>query len=294
MTNAMAVAEVGHDTLEKVMLSGDLSRLAPAQRVEYYGATCRSLGLNPLTRPFDYITLNGKLTLYARKDTTEQLRKIHGVSIERLERELVEDTYLVTAYARDKEGRTDSAIGAVAVGGLKGEARANAMMKAETKAKRRVTLSICGLGWMDETEARTVPEAAAVEVDLNTGEIGKASVIPADTKTVIVETSTGEEIEQEVVEEEEPFESEESEPKPLDPRIAARSKDGVTYYGMAKDDAEAGAPDCPICGKRMADTMADALKVMEQKKKPYPIFKCSDQKCARMGGVVWLNRKPKS
>ena len=32
-------------------------------------------------------------------------------------------------------------------------------MKAETKAKRRVTLSICGLGMLDETEVETIPGA---------------------------------------------------------------------------------------------------------------------------------------
>ena len=40
---------------------------------------------------------------------------------------------------------------------LKGDALANALMKAETKAKRRVTLSIAGLGWLDETELETIP-----------------------------------------------------------------------------------------------------------------------------------------
>jgi hypothetical protein len=34
---------------------------------------------------------------------------------------------------------------------------ANALMRAETKAKRRVTLSIAGLGWLDETEFDIVP-----------------------------------------------------------------------------------------------------------------------------------------
>jgi hypothetical protein len=41
---------------------------------------------------------------------------------------------------------------AVAVKGLIGEALANAYMKSETKAKRRVTLSIMGLGLLDESE----------------------------------------------------------------------------------------------------------------------------------------------
>src|SRR5690606_4394457 len=121
---------------------------------------------------FEYITLNGKLTLYAKRDATDQLRKIHGVSVEITGREMYGDSiYVVTARARDSQGRTDEAIGAVSIAGLKGEALANAIMKAETKAKRRVTLSICGLGWLDETEVSTVPDAEAVDVDMETGEI---------------------------------------------------------------------------------------------------------------------------
>jgi hypothetical protein len=45
------------------------------------------------------------------------------------------------------------------LGNLKGDALANALMKSETKAKRRVTLSIAGLGWLDETELETIPVA---------------------------------------------------------------------------------------------------------------------------------------
>jgi len=45
----------------------------------------------------------------------------------------------------------------VPLGTLKGDALASALMKAETKAKRRVTLSIAGLGWLDETELATIP-----------------------------------------------------------------------------------------------------------------------------------------
>jgi hypothetical protein len=41
---------------------------------------------------------------------------------------------------------------------LKGDALANALMKAETKAKRRVTLSLAGLGWLDETEIASIPD----------------------------------------------------------------------------------------------------------------------------------------
>ena len=48
----------------------------------------------------------------------------------------------------------------VPIEGLRGEALSNAMMKATTKAKRRVTLSLCGLGMLDETEVESIPHCA--------------------------------------------------------------------------------------------------------------------------------------
>lgn len=146
-------------SIEQVVVDGDLSRLTPTQRLEYYSRVCESLGLNPMTRPFDYLKLNGKVVLYARKDATDQIRKIHGVSITELTHELVEDIIIVTAAAQDASGRRDISKGAVSLAGLKGEALANAYMKAESKAKRRVTLSLCGLGMLDETEVGTIPDA---------------------------------------------------------------------------------------------------------------------------------------
>jgi len=46
-----------------------------------------------------------------------------------------------------------------------GEALANALMKASTKAKRRLTLSLCGLGFLDETEVGTIPGARDEPLD---------------------------------------------------------------------------------------------------------------------------------
>jgi len=150
---------------------GDLAALSPEQRTALYGATCRSMGLNPLSQPFQYIKLNGKLTLYATRTATDQLRTLNGVSITKVEKEIFDDVLTVTVHATDSTGRSDMEIGAVMIGGLRGEALANAHMKALTKAKRRVTLSICGLGWLDESEVSSVPTASAVVVNQSTGEI---------------------------------------------------------------------------------------------------------------------------
>lgn len=153
--------------IDRVLVGGDLSKLNPEQRVSYYNAVCESMGLNPLTKPFDYITLNGKLVLYANKGCAEQLRMSRKISIKVVGRETIEGVYVVTAEASDPEGRTDSATGAVAIAGLKGESLANAFMKCETKAKRRVTLSICGLNMLDESEVESIPQVQTVSATVS-------------------------------------------------------------------------------------------------------------------------------
>lgn len=167
-----AAADAGA-LLEQVIVGGDLARLTPAQRLDYYRRVCDSLGLNPLTKPFDYLHLNGRLVLYATRTATDQLRANRGISVDITSREMLAEAglYVVTARAADRTGRTDEAVGAVSIAGLKGEALANALMKAETKAKRRATLSLAGLGWMDETEAGDVPGARPARVDRETGEL---------------------------------------------------------------------------------------------------------------------------
>lgn len=141
---------------DQVLVQGDLSSLDDNQRAAYYLKVCESLGLNPHTQPFEYLKLNGQIKLYATKACSDQLRKINGVSLEILSRELLDEVYTVVARAEDAAGRRDESTGVVSLKGMQGEPRANAIMKAETKAKRRVTLSICGLGWLDETEVESL------------------------------------------------------------------------------------------------------------------------------------------
>ena len=152
---------VASDIMESVLINGDLAKLKPEERTRYYNEVCKSLGLNPLTQPFSYITLNGKLVLYALRACADQLRKINGVSLEIVSREMAEGILTVHVRAKLPDGRTDEDLGSVAFPEtLKGDARANAELKAVTKAKRRATLSICGLGWLDETEIADIPVSA--------------------------------------------------------------------------------------------------------------------------------------
>ena len=47
------------ETIEKVLLSGDLAPLKPEERVLYYHHVCEGVGLNPYSNPLAYIVLNG-------------------------------------------------------------------------------------------------------------------------------------------------------------------------------------------------------------------------------------------
>lgn len=162
---ATAPPKIDQEIINNLVLNGDLSSMTANQKTDYYNAFCNSLGLNPLTQPFKLLKLSGKLVLYATKDATEQLRKIYSVSITRVEAKELKGVYVVTANAVDGKGRTDASTGVVAISNLAGEQLANAIMKAETKAKRRVTLSICGLGMLDETEIETIPGAQTVDAN---------------------------------------------------------------------------------------------------------------------------------
>jgi len=159
------------EAIEKVLILGDLSSLTPTDRIDYYNRVCRSLALNPLTMPFTYILFRegdggpAKLSLYANKSCTEQLRKIHGVSvIPPFRKSRLDGIVTVEVDVRDRTGRTDTASGSVPLFKYKNDNRidlsgkdlCNAEMKCETKAKRRATLSICGLAFLDESELDTM------------------------------------------------------------------------------------------------------------------------------------------
>ena len=148
----------------QLILQGDLSKLSANDKVRYYNGFCERMGLDPFTKPFDILRLNGKEVLYCTRSGTQQLNKLHKVSHLITSRDTNQEAgvYIVTSKASLPDGRCTESIGAVNIAGLKGEMYANAIMKAETKAKRRATLDLLGLGVLDESEAETIPNATTV------------------------------------------------------------------------------------------------------------------------------------
>jgi hypothetical protein len=184
---APPVQRIDSATLSKLVLKGDLSGLSPEQKMEYYYRLCEHLKLDPVTRPFDIINIRGREIMYAHKGCTDQLRKQNGVSVTDVRGENVGDCYRVTAIGSDASGRTDAATGVVSIGKLFGDDLANALMKAETKAKRRLTLSLCGLGMLDESEIETIPGAMTVSLD---SPYGVREVVPSAAPATTPEPTT--------------------------------------------------------------------------------------------------------
>lgn len=183
-----AAQELPENIVSSLILHGDLSKLTPTDKVQYYHAYCKRIGLDPVTQPFKILKLSGKEVLYCDRSGTQQLNKLHSVSHQITGRERVDNVYIVTALASLPSKRQTESIGAVSLlypeiisywdKGQKvqkphpkagqvliGDDFCNALMKAETKAKRRATLDLLGLGILDETETETIPGAVTVPID---------------------------------------------------------------------------------------------------------------------------------
>jgi hypothetical protein len=183
MTLPAAQSILDATAVELALVGGDLKNLNAEQRVLLYIETCKSLAINHLTKPFDYLELNGKLVLYPNRACTDQLRKTNKVSLHIVSQDVADGVLTIHVRASLPDGRTDEDIGTVAFiyprrhrnfktkqwedhpkagKPLENEDRANAVLKALTKAKRRATLSICGLGWADESEIESTPGAGPI------------------------------------------------------------------------------------------------------------------------------------
>ena len=149
--------------LESLVLRGDISGLTAAQKVQHYLGMCRILGLDAATQPLAYLRLSGKEVLYVTRSATDRLAAMHGLNREIIDGPRVMDlagTKLVYAVCRATlpGGRYETATATLPLSDP-----ATVLMKAETKAKRRATLAILGLGLLDETEVDSIPGAQTVE-----------------------------------------------------------------------------------------------------------------------------------
>ncbi len=185
-----SIPTVSGEEIERHLQIGDLSKMSDSDRARYYLSVCSSVGINPLTRPLTLMKNRaGELFLYASKLCCEQLRKRDHVSIHILSRERDGDFYTVVARARTPDGREEESIGITAIKGLQGQALANAFMACETRAKNRVTMAICGLGFFTEEDA--APGSVPIRFDATTGEVVEsAPALPPHALPVLLARQT--------------------------------------------------------------------------------------------------------
>ncbi len=177
MEEAREVSEVREEGLEAKLRAagGDLRALTPKERVVYYHLLCEKLSLDPALAPIQFLELDGKLRPYITRAGAEALRKVHGVSTSLLRSEVQEGLFVVAVRATLPDGRHEEAVAVADIRDKKGDALVNACLFAETKAKRRATLSLLGLGYfLDETEALSIPTARFASFDTETGEVTPA------------------------------------------------------------------------------------------------------------------------
>lgn len=138
-----------------IRAGGDLAALTEDERVTYYHTMCDRAGLDPAGLPFSYLKLSGRLTLYAGRQAAEQIARRDGLSTELVSREVMEDVVHVVARVTGPDRRVTERSGTAVLSGSP-EARANALLRAETKACRRAVLAHAGLGMLDETEVASI------------------------------------------------------------------------------------------------------------------------------------------
>lgn len=171
---------------------GDWGKLSPGERRDLYREICETLDIEPNIMPFYLITTQGrggggeKTILYLNRGGAEALRKKHHISVRVLQSSLIhlpgEGLFyqvVVEASMREptqeegKEVRREQGVAVADLRDKQGVELENAILFAETKAKRRATISLLGLGslLLDETEALSIPIKSFGRIDMETGEI---------------------------------------------------------------------------------------------------------------------------
>ena len=163
------IANRSNDSLERneivksILLKKDISGLTDEQKIQFISTRCTDLGLDYKSLPFDIIKQkNGRggyiEFIYANKNCAAQLSGIHGVAIKINEIQIINgDEAMVSVTATAKNGRSEDDISFLSLrdhhgSKLSGVDLSNAKMKAITKAKRRVVLSLFAAPFLDAPE----------------------------------------------------------------------------------------------------------------------------------------------
>ena len=162
----------------------NLEKLTDEERTAYLAKVSGFMGLPPEMNALDMLWIPDeetglkKYVPYARKGTTDILREIHGIKVLSMEQHDGPGYVSFKATGVNPDGRQEVAIGAHGTEGLRGEKLAAAVMTAETRAGRRLTLKFVGAGILDESEAGAVTGNIAVSGASLAQLAGSSVVVP--------------------------------------------------------------------------------------------------------------------
>jgi hypothetical protein len=142
------------EDVSRFLIDNDISLVLgnPVLRVVYYMETCRREGVDPWSKPFDIIVdKKGKTSFYRNAEWGAQRRKASGITCSVLEHGVLDGVYFIRLKGVAKDGREDEDIGTCAFTDPMGRPiapadKAEAMKKAMTAAKLRMTKSLEGAG----------------------------------------------------------------------------------------------------------------------------------------------------
>ena len=149
------------------LIRGDVSSVPREALLRYVFTFCERVGISPLAVPFSLLKTQRGMQLVANRNFYDAVASKYSVSRECVGEGFFEGTKLYyTRYrATTPDGRVTEDMALVDTAGLNGNDLANAIMKAHTKGRNRVTRAHLGFPFPDETEAETVPGASVVSIE---------------------------------------------------------------------------------------------------------------------------------
>lgn len=135
----------------------DLSQLTEQQKQDYVVALCGHLEIPPelnLVRLIwdDDGSTSRKQVAYVLKGGTDIIRANRKITTKSLANVMLGGAVVFTCTGENGEGRQEIAVGSKSIDGLQGKALDDAIMTAQTRATRRMTLQFVGGGVLDESE----------------------------------------------------------------------------------------------------------------------------------------------
>jgi hypothetical protein len=168
--------------MSKLKIVHNLDGMTKEQIDQYLRDISEHLGIDPDLNAFDVIRMDNRLQVYARRGTTDMLRESMDIDVTSID--LLDIPGSATFRATGRKGhaasnlsRQEIAIGSCAIAGLTGQKLSDAIMTAETRAGRRLTLKFTGLGILDVSEVPAAGISAASGAEL----AGSPVVMPPPT-----------------------------------------------------------------------------------------------------------------